>query len=189
MKFRDQSANKWSWRVALLSVLGGLWAGPADAGVIMTEAEALARAFPGLKPERHSRVLTPAQVAQVEKLARAKVLSPEVTYFEAVRDGRLLGRAYLDTHKVRTMPESVLSVVSPEGHLNMALLLQFNDHPDYVPAPAWLRTLQGKQLDDGVAPGQGVPNIMGSTLSTVALTAAVRRAMAIEVVVMRGGQP
>jgi hypothetical protein len=98
------------------------------------------------------------------------------------------GRAVLDTHVVRTMPETVLTVVEPDGRLRMALVLQFAEPPDYLPREGWLETLEGRKLDDELWPGRGVRRVSGSTLTVQALTEAVRRSLAIDRQVL-GGRP
>jgi hypothetical protein len=159
---------------------------PAPGEVILTEAAALKRAFPDAAPRRRTLYLTAAQVAAVEKDARSRLPSPVVTVFEA-RTGAALGarRAILDTHVVRTMPETVLTVIEPDGRLRMALVLQFGEPPDYLPREGWLDTLQGRRLDDDLWPGRGVRRVTGSTLTVQALTEAVRRSLAIDRLVLR----
>lgn len=158
--------------------------GRADAEVLMTERAALARAFPGASPERRSLYLTPEQVAAVEKEARSKVPSAFVTVFEVLAEGKVTGRAILDTHLVRTMPETLLTVVEPDGRLRLALVLQFGEPPDYLPRAGWLKTMEGKSLDDELWPGRGVRRVTGSTLTVQALTEALRRSLAIEKLVL-----
>jgi hypothetical protein len=152
------------------------------AEVILTEKAALDRAFPGVVPKRRALYLTPEQVAAVEKAARSKMPSAVVTAFEAEAEGRPAGRAYLDTHLVRTMPESVLVVVEPDGRLRMALVLQFNEPPDYLPREGWLATLRGRALDGELWPGRGVRRVTGATLTVQALTEAVRRVLALDAI-------
>jgi hypothetical protein len=156
------------------------------AQVILTEKAALERAFPGLVPERRTVYLKPEEVAAVEKAARSRQPSPVVTVFEARARGALVGRAVLDTHTVRTMPETVLTVIEPDGRLRMALVLQFAEPPDYLPREGWLRTLDGRTLDDDLWPGRGVRRVTGATLTVQALTEAVRRALALDALVLRG---
>jgi hypothetical protein len=161
---------------------------PCLAGpVIMTEQAALARAFPGATPERRIVELTPDQVTLVEKAARSKLPSPKITVFQAGEGAASQGRAYLDSHTVRSMPETLMTVLGADGSVRMVLLLQFQDHPDYLPPQKWLKTLEGKPLDDQV-PGRGVPRVTGSTLTVDAATAAVRRALAIDALVMRSAK-
>jgi hypothetical protein len=179
-------------RAVRLAALGAgtvlLAAARARAGVILTERAALERAFPGQAPERRTLYLTEPQAAAVQKAARSRLPSPVVTVWESRRDGAVSGRAYLDTHVVRTMPETVMAVVDPEGRLRMALVLQFNEPSDYLPRERWMTTLQGKALDDELWPGRGVHEVTGATLTVRALTEAVRRCLAIDALVVRGAR-
>jgi hypothetical protein len=158
----------------------------ARAGVLLTETAALQRACPGDRVARRTLYLTSAQVTAVEQAARTKLPSPIVTTFECRREGTVTARAVLDTAVVRTMPETLLSVLEPDGHLRMALVLQFGEPPDYLPREGWLDTLHGKRLADGVDPGRDVRLVTGATLTVQALTAAVRRALALDKIVLRG---
>jgi len=177
---RDRSAAIAALGVSIVAVVP-----IARAEVILTEEAALKRAFPGPAPIRRTVYLTAAQVAAVEKAARSKLPSPVITVFEARSGDAITGRGVLDTHVVRTMPETVLTVMEPDGRLRMALVLQFGEPPDYLPRAGWLSTLAGKPLDDDLWPGRGVRRVTGSTLTVQALTEAVRRALAIDALVLR----
>lgn len=155
------------------------------AEVLMTEKAAVERAFPGSAAERRTLYLTKQQVDAVERAAHSKLPSPVVTAFVARKDGAITGRGVLDTHTVRTMPESVLTAVEPDGRLRMALVLQFAEPPDYLPRDGWLKTLAGRSLDDELWPGRGVRRVTGATLTVQALTEAVRRSLALDAVVLR----
>lgn len=158
----------------------------ASGGVILTEDAALERAFPGQEVARRMLYLTKRQVTTVEKAARSKLPSGVVTLFEARSGGAVAGRAYLDTHIVRTMPETVLTVATPEGRLKMALVLQFHEPTDYLPREGWLSALSGRALDEDFWPGRRVLRVTGATLTVQALTDSVRRSLAIDAFVVRG---
>jgi len=178
----DLAASPSARAVALLLALA-----PCARGeVILTEEAALARAFPGQTAKRRTLYLKAEQVAAVEKFARSKLPSPVVTVFEARSGDTVTGRAVLDTQFVRTMPETVLTVVEPDGRLRMALVLQFGEPSDYLPRDGWLKTLEGKSLDDDLWPGRGVRRVTGATLTVQALTEAVRRSLAIDRLLLRG---
>lgn len=162
-----------------------MFAAPAGAATLMTEKAALERAFPGLVPERRTLYLTGKQIAEIEKTARSRMPSAIVTVFEARVGGEVTGRAILDTHLVRTMPETLLTVVEPDGRLRMALVLRFGEPPDYLPREGWLKTLEGKVLEEDLSPGRGVRRVTGSTLTVQALTDALRRALAIDRLILR----
>ena len=188
-------AQSVSLAVLLLAGAGGaapialsllLVAAEAKGEVILDEKGALARAFPGESTTRRTLYLRPDDVAAIEKAARSRLPSAIVTIFEAGLPGAVTGRAILDTSVVRTMPATVLTVVEPDGRLRMALVLQFGEPPDYLPREGWLKTLEGKSLDDDLWPGRGVRRVTGSTLTVQALTEAVRRALAIDRIILRG---
>jgi len=172
----------------VIFILTGLLA-PAASGlraeVILTEQAALARAFPGIVPEKKTLYLTEQQVAAVEKAARSKMPSAVVTTFAARSGEGEASHAILDTQVVRTMPETVLTVVAPDGRLRMALVLQFGEPPDYLPQEGWLKTLEGMGMDDELWPGRGVRRVTGATLTVQALTDAVRRSLALDALVLR----
>ena len=156
---------------------------PCLSSVILTEKEALERAFPGATFERKVLYLTEAQVDAIQKTARSRLPSAIVTMVTARSGGEVVGRAYLDTHVVRTMPETVLSAISPDGTLESVLVLQFAEPPDYLPRERWLSTFEGKALDDELWPGRGVRRVTGATLTVQSLTEAVRRSLAVDRIV------
>ncbi len=168
-----------AFAAAVLTALG------AHADVVLSEKEALARACPGETLERRTLYLKPDEIKGVEKAARSRLPSPIVTVFECRTGETVDGRAFLDTHIVRTMPETVLTVVEADGKLRMALVLQFGEPSDYLPREGWLKTLGGKTLDEDLWPGRGVRRVTGSTLTVQALTEAVRRALAVDALVVR----
>jgi len=166
-------------------VLAALLAAPAAAEVLLGEAEALDRVFPGGKPERRMLYLTAEQVKAVEKAARSRLPSAVRTVFEEKREGAVTARAYLDTDVVRTMPATVLVVVEPDGRLRSTLVLRFAEPTDYLPRDGWLQTLSGRSLSDELWPGKGVRRVTGATLTVAALVSAVRRCLAVDSLVVR----
>jgi electron transport complex protein RnfG len=169
--------------IASISAAACLFASVVTSTVILTETEALERAFPGATFEREMLYLDESQIERIQKLARSRLPSAIVTSFLARKDGELVGRAYLDTHTVRTMPETVLTAVGPDGAVKAAFVLQFAEPSDYLPREKWLETFDGKPLDNELSPGRGVRRVTGATLTVQALTASVRRSLAIDRVV------
>jgi Na+-translocating ferredoxin:NAD+ oxidoreductase subunit G len=162
-----------------------LAAAPSVAGVVLTEAQALERAFPEATALRRTLYLTKDEVKAVEAAAKSKLPSAVVTMFEAKTDGALVGRAFVDTHVVRTMPATVLVAVNPDGQLRAAIVLRFAEPEDYLPRERWLEGFRGKSLSDELWAGRGVPRVTGATLTVQALVDAVRRSLAIDEQVAR----
>ena len=166
--------------------LGFALASPAAAEVFLSKQEALELAFPDAdRVERKTLVLTSAQAEAVEARARAKLDSKLATVYTGVRGGETLGHAFIDVHTVRTLPEAFLVVLSPEGEVRTLRLLAFYEPPEYAPSDAWLAQFDRRRLDDELALRRGIHGIAGATLSSRAVTGAVRRALALQAVLLR----
>src|SRR5512132_1704166 len=86
------------------------------APVYSSREQALARAFPPPATiERKTYFLTDAERERASKLARSKIESSLVVAYLGRGPKGLLGTAYFDTHTVRTMPETLLVTVRPDG--------------------------------------------------------------------------
>jgi len=161
-------------------------AAPAGAKVYLSQAEALAQAFPDAeKIEPETFVLDDAQARRIEELSRARLDSRLVRVWRATRGGELLGFALIDVHEVRTLPEAFLVVLAPEGTLRSLRLLAFHEPPEYEPPARWYEQFGGKSLADPLRLGGDVHGIVGATLSAQATTQGVRRALAIHQVLLR----
>lgn len=156
---------------------------PAFATVYLTQADALKLAFPaGSTVERTSAFLTEAQLATVRSLAGAgiEIASAIVTrYTGKDAHGQPLGTAYFDTHRVRTLDETLMVVVDPAGRVARLEILSFAEPPDYLPKKNWLAQFAGRALDSDLSINRGIRVITGATLSSHAATDAVRRVLAI----------
>jgi len=169
-------------------VLSVLWltslAGTAQAKTYETRDAALSRVFgPEANIQRRSVFLTEAQVDSVQRLGRCRVEQVRLSYYEATRGDSLLGRAYLDTHRVRNEHETLLIVVGPDGRTREVDILAFHEPEDYLVPQGWLETLEQRRLSSRLRPGDEVDAISGATLSTRAATEAVRRVLALDQVV------
>ena len=164
----------------VLLVALGTMTPPAHAKLYRTREAALRNVFgAAARLEARTVWLTAAQVDSVRHVARAPFDAPRLTYYAASRGDTLLGYAFLDTHPVRTMSETLLIAVDPAGRVLAAEILAFHEPEDYLPPPRWLQTLLGRRLSPHLRPGDQVDGISGATLSARAATEAVRRALGL----------
>ena len=167
-----------------------LAAAAAGAKVLLTPEEALKLAFPGAAVERKTAYLTEAQRKAAQKLSGDEDLpSALVSYYVATKDGRLVGTAYVDTHTVRTMPETILVVVDPSGAIARIEVLSFSEPEEYLPKAHWYEQFQGKPLDDELSMKRGIRAVTGATLTARATTDAARRVLALHKVLQAGSKP
>lgn len=175
-----------------LGVLVGwlLLATTARATVFLAKDEALALAFPGSeRVEERVVILTDAQKAEVERRARAPLESQLWTIHVGWKGGVVQGYAVIDSHVVRTMPETFMVVVDPSGKLRRVDVLAFHEPPEYQAPARWIQQFEGRALDDDLKLGAGIQGITGATLSAQAMTAGVRRALALVAVVVPEASP
>jgi hypothetical protein len=175
-------------RVLAIVVCAVLARAEAPARVFLTQAEALHLAFPdGVSVERRTAFLTAAQQQETKKLAHCPD-PPDalVSYYVGMREGKVVGTAYFDTHRVRTMPETILVLVDPSGAVSRIEVLSFQEPEDYLPLPQWYAQFPGRPLDDELSLKRAIRPVAGATLTTNATTDAVRRVLALHRVLSAG---
>jgi len=170
-------------RVVTAAVLSALFSlsspSEATAKVFYARDEMLELAFPDAdKVEPKDFLLTRKQQEAIENLAREKLESALLTIYVGRRGGEILGYAIVDTHTVRTLPETFLVVLSPEGAIAATHVLAFYEPLEYLPSERWFRQFPGRKLTSHLRVGDEIAGVSGSTLSSRAVTGGVRRALA-----------
>ena len=161
--------------IVLLAALGSV----AQARVYLSQQEALKLAFPPpARVERKTLFLDENEASSVEKEAGAKLPGRVFPYYVGRAEGKVTGYAYFDTHLVRTLPETVMILLSPDGKIRKVELLSFSEPEDYLPTSRWLQQFEGRSLQD-LGAGRGVRTLTGATLSSRAVTRAARRILAL----------
>ena len=156
-----------------------LAAAPAGAKVFDNRTHALEAAFPDAERiADQTFVLTDAQAERISQLAQSPLESKLVKIYTAWRGEQPLGYAVIDVHKVRTMPEAFLVVLTPEGSVRSVRVLAFYEPLDYLPNERWYAQFAGRSLDSQLHVGGDIHAVVGATLSARATTLGVRRALA-----------
>ena len=145
--------------------------------------EALAAVYPGATVRAEQLFLTPSQQKQVLMDADTDVSTALVARYVATKDGTAVGRAYVDTHIVRTKKQSLLISLDAAGRVLRIDVTAFQEPPDYRASEAWLRQFRGRALDDDLKVNRAIRPIAGATLTAREATSAVRRVLAIDAVV------
>ena len=157
----------------------------ASGQVLLTLDEALELAFPKLEVERSTEYLSKKQAERVKKLSGYPTVSRIIYPYRATkvdpktREEVLVGTAYFETHRVRSLKETMMYVVSPDGVLVRAEVLAFYEPTDYMPNERFYAQFKGKILNDDLRPNRGIKTVTGCTLTVNASTSAARRILAI----------
>jgi electron transport complex protein RnfG len=149
--------------------------------------EALAAAYPGATIRAEQVYLTAAQLKSIGERAGDDSSPALVARYLAVRDGQVAGRAYVDTHVVRTKRESILVSLDAGGRVLRVDVTAFLEPPEYRAPQAWLGQFPGRVLGNDLNVDRAIRPIAGATLTTRAATRAVRRVLAIDETLRTGG--
>ena len=167
--------------IALLALLAAL---PSPAREFMTQQQALASAFPkGSSIERETIFLTKEELARASRASGVEIEGALVVRYVAKTGGRVVGFAYFDVHRVRTLPETVMVVVTPESAIGRIEILSFKEPMDYFPRERWIDQFDGKMLDDELSLNRAIRPISGATLTGRSITNAARKILAIHEVI------
>lgn len=169
-----------------MAALLGFSASAATAQEVLTQAEALDLAFPtATSIERRTSFLGDRELARVRELAgnRVEVRPGVLIHYVAKRGDQPLGVAYFDAHRVRTLSEVLMIVVSPRARVERIEILRFSEPPEYRAPGGWLAQFEGKPLSDDLSVRRGIANITGASLTSRAVTEAVRRVLALHAII------
>lgn len=157
-----------------------LCASAATAGeVFLTKEEALELAFEGCQVTRSTVALTNEQKATVEELSGAAPSKSLVYPYVATKGGKVVGTAWFDVHKVRTLRETLMIVIDPGGKISRVEVLAFGEPAEYMPRASWYAQFVGKGLDKNLSLKKGIKKVTGATLTARATTDAARRVLAV----------
>ncbi|MEE8587334.1 MAG: hypothetical protein V3T83_21045 [Acidobacteriota bacterium] len=172
------------YRISAVAVLA-TWTAVAAQSV--SRQEALAAAYPGADIVSERVFLTAEQRHRAAEVAAREIPSALIARYLASRDGVQVGRAYVDTHLVRTKKESLLICLDASGRVRRIEVTAFLEPPEYQASPAWYRQFEGRGLDGDLNLNRGIRPMAGATLTAAAANQAVRRVLAIDQVLEQPG--
>jgi len=155
------------------------------ATIFYSKNEAMELAF-GKGSEVESLPLFPddAEIARIQELAKSKLESGLFTFYVGKAQQKVLGYAAIETSTVRTKPETLMIVLTPEGELRNVYTLAFHEPPEYQPPQRWFEQLYQRPLAD-MDFNKGVDGISGATLSTRSALTSIRKVMAVYQVMIK----
>ncbi len=156
----------------------------SHAQVFYSKTEALELAFGKSAVENLSLFPDEAQTAKIQQLAKNKLESGLFTFYVGKENGKIVGYAAIESETVRTKPETLMIVLTPEGELRNVYMLAFHEPPEYMPPERWFELLNKRPLDE-MDFSKGIDGISGATLSTRSALNSVRKVMAIYQVMVK----
>ena len=168
-----------------------LWAviTPSLASIFYSKNEAMELAFgAGAQIEPLSLFPDEAQTAKIEQDAKVKLDSGMFTFYVGKNQNKILGYAAIETTTVRTKPETLMILLTPDGELSKVTVLAFHEPPEYLPPQGWFDRLYKRPLSE-MDFNKGVDGISGATLSTRSAINGIRKVMAIYQVMIKNKAP
>ena len=156
----------------------------SHAQVFYSKTEALELAFGKSTVENLSLFPDDAQTEKIQQLAKTKLESGLFTFYAGKENGKILGYAAIESETVRTKPETVMILLTPDGELKSVTILAFHEPAEYMPPERWFESLAKRPLAE-MDFSKGVDGISGATLSTHSALNSVRKVMAIYQVMVK----
>ena len=145
--------------------------------------ELLGSVYPDTTHSAERIFLTEAEATKVEELIGTALPSPLIALYRVKQGDNLVGKAYVDTHIVRTKRESLLVCLDAEGRVKRVEVTAFLEPPEYNLSERWYQQYENKSLETDLHLGQSIRSVAGATLTSRAAAEAVRRVLAIDSVV------
>jgi Na+-translocating ferredoxin:NAD+ oxidoreductase RnfG subunit len=117
------------------------------------------------------------EMAAIQAIAKTPMESGMFTFYVGKENGKITAYAAIESNTVRTKPETLMIVLTPEGELHNVFTLAFHEPPEYQPPEQWYQKLIKKPLAD-MELNKGVDGISGATLSTRSALTSIRKVMA-----------
>ena len=158
---------------------------PGFATIFYSKNEAMELAFgAGVQIESLSLFPDENQTAKIQQDSKVKLDSGMFTFYVGKKQDKILGYAAIETGTVRTKPETLMIVLTPDGELSSVVTLAFHEPPEYQPPQGWFEKLYKRPFAD-MDFNKGVDGISGATLSTRAAINSIRKVMAIYQVMVK----
>ena len=168
------------YRFSIVALIVVMTTTSAWGKVVHSREEALRLAFP--ESDRvETRLFTLTEEEQQQATARSSTPAEtkQANVYVGYKSEQVLGYAFLNTRNVRTLPGTFLVVITPTGNVQKVLVLAFHEPDEYLPPERWLQQFEEKPLGPDLQLHREIHGIIGATLSSQAVTNAVRFSLAL----------
>lgn len=175
----------------LVSVLTAavLWPGaPAMAAdtaefyeqIYLSETDAIKQVFAGLQVSKSVLKIPPAAKKTIQKRLRRKLKRDQFTLFTGRKDGKVVRYGMVLDEKGKHFPMTFMVGLSPDAKVHRAVVMIYREkRGDGVKRKRFLNQFKNKSSKDPIAIDKDIVHITGSTISSWAMTAGIRKAVVL----------
>lgn len=171
----------WRWVTSFRAVLllAATAAVSSSAGKLPGADEAVRQLLSGASYERETYLLNEAEQAASAESAGQKEISSLVTRYVVRDPSGIVGYAYLDKHRVRTLPQILMVAIDRNGAIVGIRALAFHEPAEYMARDGWLEQFHGRMVEDEIRLKKNIDGMTGATLTSRAVTQCARRTLAV----------
>lgn len=136
--------------------------------------EVLSQLFPGCKKTKENIFLTKEQKKDIESAINHKLYSPMGLRY-AIECSKGHSYAYVDSHLVRTMNETVVIEINDESKIAQYRISSFMEPSEYRPPEQWIKQVINKGPQDEYQLNHEIDALSGATLSANAIVKSSKR--------------
>lgn len=153
--------------------------------MIISPEKAMKLTFKADTITKKSMILTKAQHAEVQKLAKTRLKSKLYRIYIAQKGTETVGIGILLTHIVRSNTTAVLYIMTPQGELQNIEIIAFREPKEYLPSKRWIKQFTEHKSEHYDYQNGTIDNISGATLSANAIINVANLAQAIYKVALK----
>jgi thiamine biosynthesis lipoprotein len=155
--------------------------GPEHVKVYLTLEQALDKVFARADSTwTESWTPTPEEIADLEMKLGWRVPETEFVFYRGQRKGQDLGVAMVTEEKGRFKPITFMVKLTPAKEVEMVHVMVYREsRGDGVKRQRFLKQFRGRDAGDPMRMNREITNLSGATLSSRAITAGVKRVLAV----------
>ena len=153
--------------------------------LIVSPEEVMKQTFKSDTVIKKSMILTKAQHAKVEQIAKNKLKSKLYRVYISQNGDKTIGIGILLTQTVRSKNTAVLYALDDKGILNSIEIIAFREPKEYLPTKRWMKQFTEQKAEHFSSEDGNIDNISGATLSANAIIRAANLAHAIYKVALK----
>lgn len=146
--------------------------------IYLSEADAVSQVFSGMQVSKSVLKIPAAAKKTIQKRLRRKLKSDQLTLYTGRKDGKVALYGMVLDEKGKHFPMTFMVGITPDARVHRAVVMVYREkRGDGVKRKRFLNQFNDKSSKDPIAIDKDIVHITGSTISSWAMTAGIRKAV------------